>query len=51
MDKVEEKMENLDVVNKNAKGGKKSKEKTECCDTQLEVGQIETICLEVYCQL
>lgn len=51
MDNVEEKMENLDVADKKAKGGKNSKEKTECCDAKLEVGETRTICFEVYCFL
>jgi hypothetical protein len=39
MDNVEAKMENLNVSNKKAKEGKKSKGKNECCDVKLEVGR------------
>ena len=45
MDNVEGKMENLDVSDKKAKRGKKSKEKADICDAQLEVGQSQTICV------
>ena len=45
MDNVEGKMENLDVSDKKAKGGNKSKEKADICDAQLEVGQSQTICV------
>jgi hypothetical protein len=39
MDNVEKKMENVNISEKKAKGGKKSKGKDECCDVKLEVSR------------